>query len=299
MGDAPEAATPPAAPRRLLDRLSTAEKIISVIGAAALALTTFIANTTQNQLTKQNGVIDAMVKRQELELQQRKDSREADRQQNELTREIFGEFVKAITEKHGSPEDRLDRLEGVMVLTWAIPDPHQQEGMARAVQKSIDRLKPQAGAGALATRINAASFDAEELLVRAAAEQKTAPPPTTSASSEKSAARWSNYDFDIFWCEGMANSAQYQARAEAISAFKTADPQASGRWRARPLPSGVNARPGYQVSGVEIRTSSSDEAPLAEALKKQIEARFPATRVDLRQTTQNTPWYLSVFVCAG
>lgn len=299
MSEASETATPaPPATPRLLGRLSTAEKLISVIGAAALALTTFYANTTQTQLARQGSIIDAMVKRQEIELQQRKDSREADRQQNELTREIFGEFVKAITEKHGSPEDRLDRLEGVMVLTWAIPDPHQQEGMARAVQKSIDRLKPQAGGGALATRIDAASFDAEELLVRAASEQKPAP-PTTVASNEKRAARWSNYDFDIFWCEGMANSAQYQARAEAISAFKTADPQASGRWRARPLPSGVNARPGYQVGGVEIRTSSSDEAPLAEALKKKIESSFPGSRVDLRQTTQNTPWYLSVFVCGG
>lgn len=296
MSEIPKSPDNQAAPR-LMDRLSTAEKLISAIGAAALALVTIYGNMTQTELSRQNAAIEALAKRQEIDLQERKESREADRQQNELTREIFGEFVKAITDKNTNHEERLDRLEGVMVLTYAIPDPHQQEGMARAVQKSIDRLKPQ-GNGAFANRVDAASFDAEELLVRASSEQKL-PPPVSTAPVEKNAARWSNYDFDIFWCEGVDNAARYRGQAAAISAFKAEDKEASGRWRSRPLPTSVNARPGYQVNGFEIRTSSSDEVPLAEALKKKIESAYPGTRVSIRQTTQNTPWYLSVFVCGG
>lgn len=294
MREAPEAAATPGS-RRLLDRLSTAEKIISVIGAAALALGTFFANMTQTQLSRQNAAIEALAKRQELELQQRRDTREADRQQNELTREIFGEFVKAITDRNTHPEERLDRLEGVMVLTWAIPDPRQQEGMARAVQKSIDRLRPRDN-GAFASRVSAASFDAEELLVRAASEQKRAPPADTTVPS-RGTVRWSNYDFDIFWCEGVPKSADYRSLAQAISTYKADDKQASGRWRPRPLPGSVNARPGYQIDDVEIHYSSADELPLATALKTLIESRNRGTRANIKPSPQHTPWYLSVFVC--
>jgi hypothetical protein len=269
------------------------EKVIALIGAGGLAYTTVSANLIQNDLTTQRGQIEQVAKEQERQIQVRKDEREASKQQNELTQQIFQEFVKAITDKDTEAGRQLDRLEGVLVLTYAIPEPRQQEGMGRAVQKAMERIK----APEVATRVKAATFDAEELVARAAAEQRI-PEVTNTPPADSGAVRWSNYDFDVFWCEGVPASAELQKRAADILALKSLDPTATGRWRPRPLPESVNDRPGYGISGNQIRYSSADEKRLAELLKAKIEAKFPPMTVDLVATSQNTPWYLSVFVCS-
>lgn len=287
----------------LFEQLNLAEKVIAVAGAAGLAFTTFTANTIQNevnaqkvQLDAQKAQLDEVAKRQELELQARKDSREAARQSNELTKTIFDEFVKAITDQTTPVPQRIDRLEGVLVLTYAIPEPRQQEGMGRAVQRAMERIRlpddsPEA------PRLAAAKFDAEELVVRASGEQRTvaAPPPAKPAVDSRIA--WSNYDFDVFYCDDRPATEALRKEAEAVIALKALDPKANGRWRIRPLPAAVNARPGYQVNGYQIRYSSADEKPLADALQAQMSGPLKLPDVRVQATSFQTPWYVSVFLC--
>lgn len=286
----------------LFEKLNLAEKIIAIAGAAGLALTTFTANNIQNDVNAQKVTLDAqkaqldeVAKRQDMEITIRKDSREALKQENDLTKTIFDEFVKAITDQTTPIPQRIDRLEGVMVLTYAIPDARQQEGMGRAVQKAMDRIHLPENSSEV-PRLAAAKFDAEELVTQASNEQRDTrmvQPPTTSAEQ----VAWGNYDFDVFYCDGIPNSEGLRKVAEKLVAFKELDAKASGRWRVRPLPATVNARPGYQIRGYEIRYSSNDEKPLADKLKVQMVNSLKLPDVYVKSVSFQTPFYISVFVC--
>lgn len=287
----------------LFEQLNLVEKLIAVAGAAGLAFTGFTANTIQNelnaqkvQLEAQKAQLDELAKRQELELQLRKDTRDAARQGNELTKTIFDEFVKAITDQATPVAQRIDRLEGVLVLTYAIPDSRQQEGMGRAVQRAMERIRP-ADNSADALRLAAAKFDAEELVVRASNQQREAPAQAPARPAAGTRAAWSNYDFDVFYCDGVPGADQLRQQAEAVIALRALDPKASGRWRVRPLPPAVNTRPGYQVSGYQVRYSSADEKPLADALQAELTSQLKLADVKVQPTAFQTPWYLSVFIC--
>ncbi|GAB3387545.1 hypothetical protein [Lysobacter fragariae] len=280
----------------ITEQLNTAEKFIAVVAAAGLGFTTFQSNRIQNDVSQQNrdmdaqkAVIEQLSRRQELELARSE-------KQNALTHQIFQEFVAAVTDRESDPAARIDRLGGVLVLTYAIPDPLQKEGMGNAITQAINRLST---SGVNPERVAAVSFDAQELLVRATIEQKIDPPPTAPAQNNLAGndARWSNYDFDVFYCDQTADTPRLKGIAGEMLDFKLADKDAVGRWRVRPLPVGVNQRPGYNVRGAEVRYSSADEKPLAERLKGLFEKRYPGLTMTLKPASQNTPWYLSAFVC--
>lgn len=284
----------------LLERLTFAEKIIAIVSAGAIGWTTFQSNTIANTVSEQARQLSVLqeTQRREIELQKTKvELRDAD---VTLTHKIYEEFIEAITDKESADVVRIERLHAVLVLTAAIPDATQREGMARAVKGAIERKPPETKE----TRelAEAAAFDAETAIARASAiTEKSAiqvlatasppPPPTTNAP------RWSNYDFDIFWCDAGSKSTALSERANEIAALRAADPKAAGNWRVRPLPAAVNERVGYKVSGYQIRYSSDDELPFAQELKRQMETKFDGVSAQIVRTNQDTRWYLSVFVC--
>lgn len=290
----------------IIDSMSLAERFVALLAAGGLAFTTLQANTIKNSVEHQKSDIEKIASAQKIEIEFRKDQRDQQKQENDLTLEVYKEFISAIKEQTADANTRMDRLSAVLVLTSIISNLEQRQGMAGAVQQSIDRLKlndPKTIARAEALR-----FDAEQVIVQAKAEQKPGieaqftnnddpdETKTTTASAYKSPA-WDNYDFDIFWCEEQAETLQFRERAEKIATLKSRDPNATGRWRARPLPASVNARSGYQIKGTQIRISSSDEHTLAESLKTVLAKESLGGAVSIRSTSQETPWYLSVFVC--
>ncbi len=279
----------------LFAQLGILEKVVALLGAAGLAYTTWTANVIQNRVADQNSVLSRIKQQQDIDSAVHKEARDTLKENSELTKTIFDEFVKTITDVNGPPEQRLDRLEGVRVLTFAIPDPLQREGMSKAVLQAMNRIHLPHDSP-VQVRLAEAKFDAEESVVRAASEQKEvaakAPPESTASKPQ-----WTNYDFDIFYCTEKPKSEEALKVAQATADFRNLDPQASGRWRARPLPAIVNERPGYQVRGYEIRYSSPDEKPLADTLRALMQERLKLPDVTVKLTGQNTPWYLSVFVC--
>ena len=110
---------------------------------------------------------------------------------------------------------------------------------------------------------------------------------------------WGEWDFDIFWCSSSGDPAKQQA--EAIGQQLLAE-GSKGRVRVRELPDSINAKSGYQIDGYAIRRNS-DEQETSDALKSLAEKTLEkkGTRVDFQQsiTRQNTPWYISAFVCPG
>jgi hypothetical protein len=272
----------------LFKQLTSVEKVVAIVSAIALSFTTWRANTIQNRVTEQQAAINELKQRQELDLTAKK-------QNNELTEEIFKEFVGAITDANSPALARLSRLEGVLVLTYAIGDPRQQEGMGRAVKSAIERLDVSPHSET-ATRVTEATFDADELVLNAVAQQRM-PVTAQTLPANGGAVHWGNYDFDVFWCAGVPESSELESRAKQVTGLRALDASASGRWRTRPLPKMINERAGYGVSGYQIRFSGEDERVLAQALKSQIETTFAGKTVVLEPSGQRTPWYLSVFLC--
>jgi hypothetical protein len=282
----------------ILDQLTTVEKLVAIVAAASLAYTTYVANTSSTKIAEQGAALlaqrsqlDDIGRRQDIEISLRKDSREAKQQQSELAHKVFQEFVLAVTEKNSTEVARIDRLGAVLVLTMVLPDPQQQEAMARVVQHAIDRVKTTDPA--LLARVDETKFDAEEVVLHAA---EKLPPVRPQPASGAAQTAWNGYDFDVFWCSGQPNSNIWRQSAEDIAALGTKDPRSGGRWRVRELPANVNARPGYSIKQNEIRVSSADERPIADALKSLLQSKGV---FKIRSTTKDTRGYLSVFVCTG
>ena len=111
------------------------------------------------------------------------------------------------------------------------------------------------------------------------------------------------WDIDVFYCDGassnfdnaekVANKLVEQARA----AKDLAPGFMLGRIRLRALGDETNSKAGQQLNGNEIRAevSETDQGnALATFLTKSNAGTFA-----IRQSSQATPWYLSVFVCSA
>lgn len=108
---------------------------------------------------------------------------------------------------------------------------------------------------------------------------------------QKASTGYAIMNIDIFYCE--KKQATSQPLAQAILAKKNTNDV--GRWRVRFLPESVNQRPGYQISGSEIRFTPPDETTAAKALLNQLSAI--GVRASLRETSYPTPGYISAFIC--
>ncbi len=108
---------------------------------------------------------------------------------------------------------------------------------------------------------------------------------------------WGEWDFDIFWCSASGEKAKQQA--ETIGEQLLAE-GSKGRVRIRELPESINAKSGYQVDGYTIRRNNN-ENEIANALKALAEKSLEATGIQANFsssiTRQDTPWYVSAFIC--
>jgi hypothetical protein len=108
---------------------------------------------------------------------------------------------------------------------------------------------------------------------------------------------WGEWDFDVFWCAASGDQARMQA--EKIGEQLVSE-GAKGRIRIRELPDSINAKSGYQIDGYAIRRNSGEEKT-AQALKqlaeKALQRNGDSAEFSVSLTRQNTPWYISVFLC--
>lgn len=106
---------------------------------------------------------------------------------------------------------------------------------------------------------------------------------------------WEDWDYDIFWCASSGDRALGQAARMKTQMEKEGS---KGRIRVRELPESINAKKGYQINGYVIRHNRNelDQATalkhLGEKVLKSLDVTF-----DISPSRQQTPWYLSAFVC--
>jgi len=105
---------------------------------------------------------------------------------------------------------------------------------------------------------------------------------------------WADWDIDIFWCESSGFAAQEQANALQ----KDIASRSKGRIRARMLPKSKNQSSGYQVSGVQIRPNKGEEEFADFVAKYILYWSNEQLKPTIVNSSQKTPWYLSVFICS-
>lgn len=121
--------------------------------------------------------------------------------------------------------------------------------------------------------------------------------PTVSGSKQPSY-NWAKWDIDVFWCSSSLDKiTELQANKIAKQILLEG---AKGRIRVKELPDSINAKSGYRVNGYVIRRNDiKREREIAEALKKLGDSTLGKDIFTLQTTLQDTPGYVSVFVCPG
>jgi hypothetical protein len=102
---------------------------------------------------------------------------------------------------------------------------------------------------------------------------------------------------DLFWCESSGHAAQGFMQSVKGRLARAGFADSSGRVRV--LPATVNARPGYHVSGYQVRFESAeqgDAAKIRDVMRSAVPGAGPEG-VALRLTTSPTPGYISAFAC--
>ncbi len=193
-----------------------------------------------------------------------------------LSFDLYQEVKKVLEKKERSPKDE----EALRVLIESLAeDPFRYKLLSVLAVGGATESGKQAAA-------ESSTFFLEESAIasRASAAFRTASPDSGNESL-------TNYDVDVFFCSQKRQSSEPIARK--IASLKL--PDETGRWRVRSLPETVNQQPGYGVRSNEVRYNVPDETQQAKViLQRLLSAKVEAS---LRATAQNTPWYLSVFVC--
>ncbi len=102
---------------------------------------------------------------------------------------------------------------------------------------------------------------------------------------------------DLFWCESSGHAAQ--EFVQAVKGQLARAGFADNGVRVRVLPTTVNARPGYHVTGYQVRFESAEQGD-AEKIRGAMGSALPGAgpeTVALRLTTSPTPGYISAFAC--
>lgn len=122
------------------------------------------------------------------------------------------------------------------------------------------------------------------------AEEKTV--VVTKKSIPEKYETWLGYNIDIFWCEDSGDSARQ--KAELIEQ-RLLELGAKGRIRIRQLPSSINSRSGYRISGNVIRANNDENQVAAKLL--QATTGVLGNEFEILPSSQPTPGYISAFIC--
>lgn len=264
------AAPPGSGGRSILPKLDSFQKVVALGGAIVTVWGAVVTVTTTRNASK--------LKEIESRLTTLKEERS-------WAKELYSQF-DAIVSKEASEQARIDRLAGLLALADLSDQPELKEQWARLIREQVSRYQAslQAKSPAPNPQVAAQLQQYQQLREDAAAAVVEANP------------RYSNYDFDIFWCPGDDN----RSVAEAIAALKKEDPDASGNWRLRAV-SGREAWVSDKQS-YSIVWDYEDERPIANALAARLQKLAPPQMAGVRlwrlqSTNPSTRWYLSVFVC--
>lgn len=284
--------------------LSTLEKCIGLAITALSGWAAFQSSIVQNNVAKQGIALESL----KIEISRNADDRETRKLNHDITIKIFEEVKDIYKTSNQSPDQVLNRLLAVSALVEAVPQSEVRTSLAAAVKAAVDNVAVSSGKASeelkaktevVKNLIDLTVFRADQNDVSSTLKDQQSL-VIAAASTTVTVPKWSNYDFDFFWCDNTSNSEMAKRAADAAMTLKELDPAASGRWRVRKLPKEVNARPGYGVEGFKIHVTSDDEQKIANVLKEVLKQRaipFANADFEIKRIKDSTPWYISVFFC--
>lgn len=284
--------------------LSTVDKVIGIAITVLTGWAAFQSSVVKDSVAVQGAALDGL----KAEIARSADDRETRKLNHEITIKIFEEVKDIYKTPNQSPDQTLNRLLAVSALVEAIPQSDVRTSLAAAVKAAADNVtvtvaKPseeiKVKTEAVKSKIDLTVFRADQNDVSTAPKNHQSLASAANASTVE-VPKWSNYDFDFFWCDNTSNPEAEKRAAELAAALKHLDPSASGRWRIRKLPFEINEKPGYRIEGYKIHVTSDDEQKIANVLKGVLkEQAIPSANADfeIKRIQYSTPWYLSVFFC--
>ena len=277
MGDASEKATDKApAKEGWLPKLNL---VLTMLLAALGFLLNFNAQQQKQAFDEQKLAIERL---QSL-LATNRDQREERGSREQMRLQLFDKVSVSLQKG----EDRhVEAARALVESLLSTNDPVESElrvGLIRALSLGAPQGKQQELVEAANKE---AAFRTEQRALEVEAQQQLEKPVV--AGSPLAA-----YRVDVFHCAGASSSAN-ENRAQWIQ--KTLRERVDGiRVRVRELAPSINASPGYGVTRSEVRYELPSESSAAEELARLIAVN--GTALPLRAVSNQTPLYLSVFVC--
>lgn len=253
--------------------------------ATATALLTLASTVLGIFITYRTFVISDRVGRLEVELKQSQERRAERESLNKLVMEVYGQVEEAVAVPPGEVGVRQQKATQALVRALIAHDPELKAALLEALYQTA---LPEARQEALESLYVAQEAASAQNIARSS--QQPARSDDTSLGT---------YDFDIFWCESSGPAARQAA--EAVSSAITRE-GGKGRVRTRPLPDSRNRDPGYRHQGFAIRYNAPAERDIAQALSRIATTASGtilggAPSFTPTPSAQQTPWYLSAFVC--
>jgi len=284
--------------------LSTVEKIIGLAITAFTGWAAFQSSVVKDSVAIQGAALDRL----KAEIALSADDRETRKLNHEITIKIFEEVKDIFKTPNQAADQTLNRLLAVSALVEAIPQSDVRTSLAAAVKAAADNVSVTVAKPSDELRIKTEAVKSKIDVTVFRADQYDTPSAPKDHQSLLSAAnatkidapKWSNYDFDFFWCENASNPEATRRAAELAATLRQLDPNASGRWRVRKLPAEINDKAGYRIDGYKMHVTSDDEQKIATVLKgllKQQAIPSADTEFEIKRIQYSTPWYLSVFFC--
>ena len=272
--DSPRAETPKAS--RLLH--SVVVPGLAVATPVLVALLTWQVDIARQEIDAGQQRLSADIARVDLELQRL----EADRLERESMQKYNIIVLKEVKDSLAKDDPVVQKV--VIGLLQSMPN----QDLAQTWLKALEDSENTSEDNKLEARNvrQAIEYDIEQKQVTAS--------PVQQALAPQASFNWADYDYDIFWCEG--TDPWVRELAEKIVAQMT-DEGAKGRLRVRMLPVKVNQRADFGIEGYEIQ-ANGNEQDQAEALKRigdQVVGAEGSFKIGT--STQETPYYLSAFLC--
>lgn len=236
----------------------------------ALAVLGFFLNRSTEEARQAIAELDS-------QLRLRQEERALQESAERLRFQLFGHVSSAIEKKN---EQHQLAAKALVTSLLKLDDPLRQ-GLLEALRlEATGAAKSALEDVARAERL----YQAEQQSVTALVANPAQPAPTASRALL-------TYAVDVFYCAGGDESVR-KGHAESLAAALQNKVQ---RTRVRAFAQSLNASPGYGVTGTQIRYNKEERA-VAEELHAALKEAGNADYL-LREVSQWTPSYLSVFVC--
>ena len=238
------------------------------------ALTAIAVGLLTVYVSKQNANTEARFKLVESNISESKEQREERESTQNFNFKIYDLVLKSVEEKNAQKQEIAKTFVVVMV------DEPLRSSLLKVLEKKGQPLVRQ---------------DVEKTLNSEKSISYTEGTKPTVSKKEQPSYNWANWDIDVFWFSSSDDMAKSQANEIAKQILSEG---AKGRIRVKELPDSINAKSGYRVNGYVIRKNNS-EIDIAKALKKLGDLTLGKNVFTWQTTLQDTPWYVSVFVCPG